>query len=301
MNWFVATIVSTLLFAVVSILDKKMLAGLFPSFSIFNVTFGLLQFLIAPVFFVVAISTVGFDGGSGIPWAIASGLLWAVGLSLFFYALTIEEISRAAPMQSITPVFTAIIAVALFDESVTAIQWLAILIVVVGAVLINLRPENGRFRLARRKAFFVLLAAAFVLGWAFIVSDQATARMNVWATQGFRALFMGLGVLAITWRPRHTGEVIAAMRNPRTAALMVTTEGFMGPIAALAFVYALSIGPVSLVSTVSAVRPLSVLAISIFLSTRYWNVLNEPLDRQTLGLKLFSTVLIVGGVMLLRF
>ena len=301
MNWFFATIASTLLFAVVSILDKRMLAGLFPSFSAFTITFGLLQFLIAPLFFIAVIPTVGFDGGSGILWALASGLLWAVGLSLFFYALNIEEVSRAAPMQSITPVFTAIIAVALFDDAVTLVQWLAIVIVVTGAVMINLRLENGRIQLARRKAFLVLLASAFVLAWAFIVSDQATDRMNVWATQGFRALSMGLGVLAITWRPRHTASVIAAMRNRRTASLMLLAEGIMGPIAALTFVYALSVGPVSLVSTVSAVRPLSVLAISIFLSTRYWNVLNEPLNQQTLGLKLLSTVLIVGGVILLRF
>ena len=299
MNWFFATILSTLLFAIVSILDKKLLTGLFPSFSTFNIVFGLLQFLISPVLFVIAIQTAGFDGGSGIPWAITSGLLWAVGLSLFFYALTIEEVSRAAPMQSITPVFTAVIAVGLFSDSLTMLQWLAIVIVVAGAVMINLRPENGRIRVARRKAFLVLLAAAFVLAWAFIVSDQATDRMNVWATQGFRALSMGLGVLAMSWRPRHTRSVVAVMRNPRTAILMVLAEAFLGPLAALAFVYALSVGPVSLVSTVSAVRPLSVLAISTFLSTRYWNVLNEPLDRQTLGLKLFSTVMIVGGVMLL--
>jgi len=301
MNWFFAVLASTLLFSVVSILDKRLLAGLFPSFTTFNITFGLLQFLIAPMFLVAVILTVGFDGGGGVSWALASGLLWAVGLSLFFYALNMEEVSRVSPMQSITPVFTAIIAVALFDESITLLQWLAIVIVVMGAVMINLRSENGRIQIAHRKAFLVLLASAFVLAWAFIVSDQATDRMNVWATQGFRALAMGTGVLAITWRPRHTASVIATIRNRRIAPLMLLTEGFLAPTASLIFVYALSIGPVALVSTVFAVRPLSVLAISTFLSTGYWNVLNEPLDRSTLGLKLFSTLLIVGGVMLLGF
>jgi drug/metabolite transporter (DMT)-like permease len=63
MNWFFAVLASTLLFSVVSILDKRLLAGLFPSFTTFNITFGLLQFLIAPMFLVAVILTVGFDGG----------------------------------------------------------------------------------------------------------------------------------------------------------------------------------------------------------------------------------------------
>ena len=44
---------------------------------------------------------------------------------------------------------------------------------------------------------------------------------------------------------------------------------------------------------------LMVLAASAALSTPFWNVLGEPLDRRTLGVKLASTVLIVGGVVAL--
>ena len=56
---------------------------------------------------------------------------------------------------------------------------------------------------------------------------------------------------------------------------------------------------VSLVSAVSSSRPLLVLLLSIALSTNAWNVLNESVDRQTLGLKALSTVLIVAGVVTL--
>jgi uncharacterized membrane protein len=145
----------------------------------------------------------------------------------------------------------------------------------------------------------VLMAAALVLAMAFIVSDEATDRMNVWATQGFRALFMGLGILAFTWRPDRMRVVIHTLRNPRTALMMFVTEGVLGPIAALLFVYALSVGPVSLVTTVASVRPLSVLIISAALSTPAWNFLNEPLDRETLVVKGVSTALIGGGVIAL--
>jgi bacterial/archaeal transporter family protein len=301
MTWFAGALISTLLFAVVSILDKRLVGTLFPSYHLFIITFGLLQFVITAVFFVIVIPTAGFESGEGIAWALASGLMWAVGLSLFFYGLSIEEVSRAAPMQSITPVITAVIAVVLFDDVVSSTQWVGILVVVAGAVIINLRKVDGRYRIARGKAFAVLLLAAFALGLAFIVSDEATNRLNVGATQGFRALGMGVGVLVFTWRPRHTKPLLAALRNRRTVGLMLLSEGIMAPIAALAFVYALSVGSVSLVTTVAAIRPLAILALSLGLSTRWWNVLNEPMDKEIIGLKVVATLLIVAGVVTLRF
>lgn len=301
MNWFIAALISTLLFSVVSVLDKRLVGNLFPSYHTFAITFGLLQFPIAAFYFAFVIPSVGFESSEGVLWALASGLLWAMGLSLFFYGLSIEEVSRAAPMQSITPVITAVIAVMFFDDIVSAAQWAGILVVVGGAVIINLRKVNGHYRIARGKAFVVLLLAAFTLGWAFIVSDEATDRLNVGAIQGLRALGIGAGVLVVACRPRHIGPLIVVLQNPRTLTLMFISEGIMAPIAAFMFVYALSIGSVSLVTTVSAVRPLAILGLSLALSTRYWNVLAEPMNKETVGLKVVATLLIVGGVMTLRF
>jgi len=46
----------------------------------------------------------------------------------------------------------------------------------------------------------------------------------------------------------------------------------------------------------NSTRSLFVLAITLGLSTRFWNVLDEPMDRNTVTLKLASTALIVAGV-----
>ena len=200
------------------------------------------------------------------------------------------------PMQSLSPVFAALIAVSFLGERLSAGQWLAILAVTAGAMMVSLRPVRGRIRPARGRAFFILLASSVVIAVAFVVSKEATDRMNVWAIQGFGALAMGAGVLAITWRPAMNRDLRRALRTPRAVAAILVGEGLLAPVAALMFVVALSLGPVSLVSAVTATRPLAVLAVGTLLSTPVWNVLDEPLDRGTLGLKAASTVLIVGGV-----
>jgi len=299
MTWLTAALLSTALFAVVSIMDKRLVEHLFPSFSAFNVAFGLIQGLVAPVFFIIAFTTVGFDGGSGIPWAIAAGIVWAIGLSLFFYGLSLEEVSRAAPMQAIAPIFVAVIAVTFLGDELSLVQWVAIVLVVVGAVMVSLRQENGRYRIAHGRAFLVLLASSFALGVAFVVTGEAVERMNVWAVQGFRAMFMGLGVLAVSWRPALNVELRKVLPDRRAMGLLFIAEGTMAPVAALLFAVGLSLGPVAVVSAVTSSRPLIILLLSTLLSTRIWNVLNEPLDRATLGLKAVSTALIVGAVITL--
>ena len=299
MTWVAAVLVSTTLFALVSILDKRLVADLFPSARSFNVAFGLLQAPIAAVLFAVVVPTVGFDGGAGIPWAIASGLLWAGGIILFFHGLRLEEVSRATPIQMTAPIFTALLAVTFLGESLNALQWVAIGMVVLGGATVTVRPELGRLRIANRRALVILLGASLVMGVAFVVSKEATNHMNVLAIQAFRAAAMGVGVLVLQGRGRAFREVRGMLRERAAMGTLVLTEGILAPIAAFMFVLALSMGPVSLVSAVSSSRPLIVLAASAALSTRSWNVLGEPLDRGTLGIKLASTVLIVGGVAVL--
>ena len=301
MTWLTAVLISTTLFAVVTVLDKRLATDLYPSAGAFNVGFGVMQLCISIIYFAFVVPTVGFDGGSGVPWAMASGVLWGLGLFFFFHGLRLEEMSRAVPVQQMAPVFAAIVAVLFLGELLTALQWAAVLVVVAGAVLVSARPGQGLFRIARGRAFFLLLGGSFSLGMAFVVSEQATREMNVWAIQAVRSATMSAAIFVLAARPVTVRQFSRATRNLYTLYMLVMAEGLLAPLAALMFVVALDLGQVSSVSVVSASRPLITLVLGVALSTRYWNVLNEPLDRETVGLKTLAVVMIVGGVAVLSF
>ena len=131
---------------------------------------------------------------------------------------------------------------------------------------------------------------------AFAASEQATREMNVWAIQAVRAATMSAGVFLFSARPRTVREFRGAARSMRTLAALFVAEGLLAPLAALMFIVALDLGPVSSVSVVTSSRPLFTLALGAALSTRYWNVLNEPLDRRTLGWKALAVAMITVGV-----
>lgn len=296
MTWLTAVLISTTLFAVVAVLDKRLTTNLFPSAGSFNVGFGVMQVCVSAIYFAFVIPGIGFDGGSGIPWAMASGFFWGLGLFFFFHGLRLEEVSRAVPVQQLGPVFAAAVAVLFLGESLTAFQWAAVLFVIAGAVLVSARPEQGLFRIARGRAFFLLLAGSFSMGMAFVVSEQATREMNVWAIQAVRSATMSASIFLLSARPVTVRQFASASRNLYNLWMLVLAEGLIAPLAALAFIVALDLGPVSSVSVVSASRPLLTLMLGVALSTPYWNVLNEPLDRETLGFKSLAVVMIVGGV-----
>ena len=165
MDWYIASVLGASLFAVISVFDKRLLAHHFPSVLALYVAFAMIHLPRAAVLFALAMLGTGLTGWSGLPWAIASGLFWALGIGLFFYGLAIEELTRAAPMQSITPVFTVAIAVWLFGEPMTTTNWLGAFWIIAGAIAINLRIVAGRPSLPQKRAFLVLLLSAFVIAW----------------------------------------------------------------------------------------------------------------------------------------
>ena len=81
-----------------------------------------------------------------------------------------------------------------------------------------------------------------------------------------------------------------------SGGLMVLTEGVIAPFAAVITMWAIMLGPVSLVVTLLSARPLFVFLLSAVLSTRLLRLLDEPLDRATLSVKAVSIAMIVAGV-----
>lgn len=73
----------------------------------------------------------------------------------------------------------------------------------------------------------------------------------------------------------------------------------IAPVAIYFMLLALSLGSAALVMTLLSTQPVFVLLISALLSTRYWNVMQEALTRESLGLKGVSIAMVVGGAAVL--
>lgn len=298
MGWVLASLGSAALFAGVSVLDKRILAVHVPGLSCFYVLVGVIQ-VATGVVTSVAVPWESGVPGEAVAAAAVSGALWGCSLMLLFFGLRVLEVSRVIPVFHTFPVFVAIIAVVFLDERLLLVHWLAILVVVAGAGLVTVgQGERGPSQRAGL-AFALVALGSIITAVATVASKVALEDMTFWNVFAIRCFFLGGVLLASAARPQVLGQVRGVLGNGRAISLIVFTEGVLAPAGAYTMLLALSLGPVSLASTLMSIRPVFVLFISALLSTRLWHLLDEPLTRDTLALKAISTAMVVGGVSVL--
>ena len=295
MEWIAYGLVSAFAFSVVSVLDKRMLLRYFPSVRAFNLLVGATQITVAALVLAVVLPLEGVQNVKAAGLAVASGMVLGGSLALFFFALSRVDVSRATPLWLTSPIFAALLAMGFLGDKVTPGQWAAIVVVVVGAAMVSYNPAPGRRGFLTGIVALALLLAAFTQAVGFVINKEASADLAIWVNNGWRMLGFAVGLILVNYTRSAVREAAAYVRNGAGMRLMILTEGVLAPLASLALIGSITTGPIAPVTAVNSTRPLFLLLISTALSTRFWNLLNEPLDRSTLLLKAVSTMLIVGG------
>jgi uncharacterized membrane protein len=294
MDWVAISLASAASLAVVSILDKIILTRHVPSPSTLIAITGFLQ--VPSV--VIILLIVGFPDGSLGELSIAylSGFIWGLSLVVMFWVLNKEEVSRVVPVYQTSPIFVAILAVFFLSESLSALQWVAILITVTGAGLVSFRRVERSRRVAMNSPYFFLIIASFFAAIGQFLSKVSLDDFGIWDLYAIRNMGMITSLVLMSVRVSTLREIRSLAGRPASLGMIVLAEGVIAFGAVYLVLWAIDMGPVSLVATVMSSRPLFVLGFSILLSSGVWHLLNEPLDRRTLSIKLSSTLMIVGGI-----
>ena len=294
MDWVLASLTGSILIAGVSVLDKRILMAHVPGVSGFYGLVGVIQIGIAGVV-LLAVPWESGASGAAVAWSIVSGLCWGITLLLMFSALRGLEVSRAVPAYHTFPVFVAIMAVTFLDEHLSILHWVSILLVVAGAglVMVGQKQEEGRQNNKVAMTFVFLASAATAVG--MVTSKVALEEMNFWNVLALRSIFLGAVLLVPGLMPQGLKQAKVILADPKAIGLILFAEAWIAPVAMYAMLLALSLGSAALVTTLLSTRPVFVLLISASLSTRFWNLMNEPLTRDVLVLKSTSTAMVVGG------
>ena len=85
-------------------------------------------------------------------------------------------------------------------------------------------------------------------------------------------------------------------RNWRTLALILTADFILAPVASVSLTRATGLGAISIVAALAATRPFFVFLVSSLFSIDRIKLLNEPLERDTLALKVVALAMIIGGI-----
>ncbi|MBI2856227.1 MAG: EamA family transporter [Chloroflexi bacterium] len=298
MDWITLSLLSALSVSAYTIVQKYAFQRQLSSFVAFAFWGALFHLGIAVIILIAKPLPV--------PWASLPVLMvLGVGVLNAGYTLLInrviqgeDEISRVVPVVDTYPVFIAILAVLLLGEALTPLKWLAMGLVISGAVLASWHQALPGERVKLGSSFFLLLLASLGIAVYSVATKYALGYLSFWH------------VYALSWVASAPAFVLAAhmlhawhdvgMGASSIGSLVTTMSAHAMLFAAFVSGFmAFALGPVSLSSAIMASRPIIVLAYATLVGIFLPKVLAERTSRRAMleqGLAASLVTLGVGAI-----
>lgn len=294
MSWFWLIFIAVNLFSFNGLLDKFFCGKKFKNIYAFATS----VYLLTAIFMVGLSFFVDFSRLYGWPlfMAIASGPIYFLMWIFYWKALTTTEVSRAVAIFNTAPIFNALLAVVFLNERLISFKWLAIFLIVVGAVICSWENKvNERFN----RAYFLVILSAIAGAIGNVVSKFAAFQIDALALYPI-SFFVSLPLyLFLLTKKEVASEVKVALNDGKTVGTLFL-RSLISFLAVCLFYLALKTGPISLIAAVNGIGPLLVFIYSIIVSLFWPKFIKEELGSRVLFSKAVAIILIVVGVILIN-
>jgi drug/metabolite transporter (DMT)-like permease len=295
-EWFYFVILSLILLSVVNVIDKILVS----------------KYHITPLAFVMILGATSFIPFATLPFfRLASLPLHIIALTIvigfiriyytlpYFKSLTIEEVSRVVPLWQLTPLFVLGLSSLVLNESLKAQNYVAFTLLVLGGTLFSIKPEKG---LRLSMAFYFMIVSSFLfavyniaLKYLYSFSDFYT--IFIWVQVGSFAAFFQLFALK-----RFRNYLLQAYEaSSKRIGTVIVLEQVVAYASLACSNYAISLGPVTLISALGSMQPLFVLLFATIVSLQFPNVLDESMTRADVVLKGSGIVAIFTATYIINF
>ncbi len=290
MTWLLFTFLAMILWAIVNIIDKHVVDGeLRDEISVTRIAGGMMAILFVVVSLCVEPGVLHKD----ISWsALAAGIVYAAAIWFYYYVMRREEVSRFVPAIGLEPILASAVAYFLFNERYDFLNYLGMVLVVIGVILISYKKASKKLS-SKHLFIFIFLAVALFVARNLLVKLAGVQGHDFWVTMfwtGVGSVSLPL-IFTLMPHPRLRSRGWSGVKHLALSVLLSSIGFFL-------FAYAITIGSVSLASAVLATKPLLVFVMVLLLSKFFPKVIQEPLSKMILLKKLIAIVIIViGGVL----
>jgi drug/metabolite transporter (DMT)-like permease len=294
MSWIFYVLTANSLFAASSIFDKFLNSKKIKSVYTYSIVLNLIYFL----FFAITAYLIRdtFKINSSFYWSITAGFIYFFMWLVFWTALKTVEVSRASALFFTQPVFNALLAIWFLNESLSLYKWVAIGIIVTGAILSSWESKRTSFN----KGYFLVVVAAVLSAIGNTVAKHAMSGLpsltvNTIGFFGSVPLYIFLltqkGVLK---------EVKSTLIDKATMGRFFV-RGLVGYTAICAFMLGVGAGPISLVVALSGTQPFFTLVFSLAVGFFIPKMIKEETSKFAVVVKSLAITLIVIGAIIISF
>jgi uncharacterized membrane protein len=194
------------------------------------------------------------------------GVVNALATVALFKSFEVGQLSIVSPIASSYPALSTVLAVMLLNETVSPIQLVGILAILIGIIMVSVQ---NRSKIVSNGRTFATGVGYAVLSFALMGLLYFGLKVPVVSLGGF------LPVLVIRWESAVILTVALALASTRTiihgrrSLLAVAIVGVVDSVANVAYNLGISIGTVAVISTLSGLfSAVTVLLACVFLKER---------------------------------
>ncbi len=218
-GWIIAAIGASILFDIINNLDSPLLNRRLPSLRAFLLLTSLVILVAIQPFIYFNPIPAGTETTILVS-AVVSALMRVIAIILMLFSLKGEEVVGVAPRVYRYPVLVARAAVPLLGESLTVLQWLAVIIVAGGTILVAIHPQVGNVVSTLRKKLPYIILAALLFAAADLSGKYALKVLSSYTLYWMSMLSLAVICIAFSLR----SEVLRSLNNlpdPRSTALII--------------------------------------------------------------------------------
>ncbi len=294
MHWIIPALIAPFLNAIVNFIDKYLVTRQVKNCLAMQLYTSIVSFC----FGVLVWAGLGFPsfGGLSVFYELAAGVLFSVAGIGYYYVLSRKDVSDMIFLYALTPVFVFLFANFILREAISYSQFLGFLLILSAAISVSAR-KKANIPLLSFTAFLILgmdiLFALAIVMVKLAFNASSFAVMLVYEGWG-----LGLGGILIYFFSARMRS--AFWENFKTTS--VKAFGIIGISETLTVLlnwigyYALSIGPVALVSVVGGVRPFFAIILGYLLTLFIPSAISEDISKETLSRKILAAIILTIGL-----
>lgn len=302
--WFFIALIAPFLWSIVNHADKYLLSkhstnSTIGSLMIFSTFAGVIVLFVSP-FYVVDIFNISLIHALTL---ILVGLIIALSIMLYLFALNEDETSLVVPFTQLIPVFGYFFGYLFLGETLSSLQMSGVAIIIVGAGILSLEfEEESGLRIKKRLICYMIgmtiLAALCDTVFKFIAVDAGFWKSAFWEHIGL-ILF---GCILYIFFKRYRQDFIKIFNYGKNKYEIISINiisEILTLIGNLLTHYALLLAPVALVLVVSSYQPAFVFMWGIILTLFLPHLATEKISKKHLLHKIASIGIIFVGSYLL--
>ena len=299
--WILFAILNPIIFAIVNITDKRVLSEFNLSIKSFNLFVGLSQGVIGLILFSMNFpenltSTLFLIGCS-------IGVLQGIGLIIMFWMIQKTDPSRVSTIMATYPIYVAIMGVIIFNEILSILNWFAIIIAITATIIASLKfseQEKNNSKSFEPLLFFLVITAILV-GTSHLITKSISEEFSPYQIVSMRGIGISITMMALFLRKDSLKNLLNFIIIPKRSLWLISSQGLAPVFGHLSITYAISNGPVALVSTITSSRAVFLFIISLIASYITPKLVHEKFIYPDIIFKLISALMVIISIIIITY